>query len=50
MKRTDSEDFAKDYAYVLACELFPKDDPIFPAVLKQISASILGYRKLLLNK
>ena len=47
---TKSEEFAKDYAYLLTVSLFPKDDPIFKSALKQITDSVLGYRNLLLKE
>jgi len=46
---TDSEEFAKNWAYLLTCTLLPKEDPLFKVCLKQTTTSLLGYRKLLIE-
>jgi hypothetical protein len=46
---TDSEEFAKNWAYLLLCNLMTEEDPLFMASLKQTTTSLLGYRKLLIE-
>ena len=48
MKPTESEEFARDYARLMASTIIDKSDPLFPLAVKQTTDSLLGYRKLLI--